>query len=422
MTTPTKLSTTCCITGGGPAGMMLGLLLARAGIDVMVLEKHADFLRDFRGDTVHPSTLRLMDELGLLDAFLALPHQRVEGVTLQVGGRRLRMAQLDGLGERIGFIAMMPQWHFLDFLARQGRRYPSFRLLMQAEVTALAEHDGRVTGVHARTADGDVDIRADLVVGADGRGSTVRERAGLDVQDFGAPMDVLWLRVPRHPDDPGQVLGHVEAGQLLVMIDRGDYWQCAMVVPKDGADAVRAAGLPALRERLHRLSPWLHDRVEAIASWDDVKVLSVRVDRLHEWSRPGLLCLGDAAHAMSPIGGVGINLAVQDAVAAANVLAAPLRAGRLTDATLRKVQRRRQWPTVVTQWLQRQAQSRLIVPVLQGHAPARPPLVLRWLDRHAFLRRLTGRMIGLGVRSEHVRTPEATPWPQRLHAATRQST
>ena len=320
------ITTQCCIAGGGPAGMMLGFLLARAGVHVAVLEKHADFFRDFRGDTVHPSTLELMHELGLIDAFLKLPHQEVETLTGQVGAEHLQMVDFRHLPTHCKFIALMPQWDFLNFLAEHGKRYTTLDLRMQAEATDLIEENGRIVGVSAKTPNGALMIRADLVVGCDGRHSTVRQKAGLASDDYGAPMDVLWFRLSRNNSDSADTFGHFDAGRIMVMLDRGDYWQCAFVIPKGGIERTKSEGLEAFRGRIVEMSPFLSDRVGELKSWDDVKLLSVTVDRLRKWWRPGLICIGDAAHAMSPIGGVGINMAVQDAVAAANRLAGPLRA------------------------------------------------------------------------------------------------
>jgi len=317
------VTTKCCIAGGGPAGMMLGFLLARAGVDVVVLEKHADFFRDFRGDTIHPSTLELMYELGLLDEFLMLPHQKLDRLAVQVGEERVRMIDLTHLPTHCKYIALMPQWDFLNFLAAHGKRYKGFDLRMQADATGLIEEGGRVVGLRARTPDGELTIRADLVVGADGRHSTVRAAAGFKSDDYGAPMDVLWFRLPRKETDETETFGHIEAGAMMIMLNRGDYWQCAFVIPKGGIDRVQADGLDAFRKRVVMMSPFLADRASELRSWDDIKLLTVTVDRLRQWWWPGLLCIGDAAHAMSPIGGVGINLAIQDAVAAANRLAAP---------------------------------------------------------------------------------------------------
>ncbi len=401
------LSVTCCIAGGGPAGMMLGLLLARAGIEVAVLEKHADFLRDFRGDTIHPSTLELMHELGLLEDFLKLPHQEVGRLRAQVGHDLLTVADFTHLPTHCRFIALMPQWDFLDFLAREAARYPGFRLLRQAQVTGLIEDGGRVAGVRAETPDGPIEVRAPLTVGADGRHSTVRQAAGLAVETLGAPMDVLWFRLPRHATDPADSLGHFEGGRILIQLDRGEHWQCAYVIAKGAGEAVRAAGLPAFRDAIGDLVPFARDRLDTIADWDQVKLLTVAVDRLTTWHRPGLLCIGDAAHAMSPIGGVGINLAIQDAVAAANLLAAPLKAGHVSDADLAQVQRRRAWPTRVTQGGQILIQNRIIAPVLNARQPLKPALPLRLIAGTPWLRRLAARAVGMGVRPEHVQTPVA---------------
>jgi 2-polyprenyl-6-methoxyphenol hydroxylase-like FAD-dependent oxidoreductase len=401
----------CCIAGGGPAGMMLGFLLARAGVDVLVLEKHADFLRDFRGDTIHPSTLELMRELGLLADFLQRPHQEAPQLTGQVGDTAVTVADFAHLPTQCRFIALMPQWDFLNFLAEHGRSYPTFHVRMRAEVTDLIEDDGRVAGVRATTPDGPLEVRAALVVGADGRHSTVRERAGLRVEDLGAPIDVLWMRLSRHPDDRRFPLGRFDRGKVFVMLDRGDYWQCAYVIPKGGFDDVRRRGLGAFREDVAAIAPFLRDRVGELASWDDVKLLTVVVDRLRRWYRPGLLCLGDAAHAMSPIGGVGINLAIQDAVAAANILAAPLRDGSASVAELRRVQRRREFPTRATQRLQVLVQDRVISRVLAARKQLALPWPLRLLRRFPVLSRIPARLIGLGFRPEHVKTPDVFAAP-----------
>src|SRR5437773_4388328 len=398
-------SVRCCIAGGGPAGMMLGLLLARAGVDVVVLEKHADFLRDFRGDTIHPSTLELLDELGLLQDFLKLPHQEVHEINAQIGDVSLPVADFRHLPTRCKFIAFMPQWDFLTFLAERAGRYPSFDLRMQAEVTGLIGESGRTVGVRATTPDGPLAIRADLVVGADGRSSVVRAKAGLRVQELGAPMDVLWFRLSRGPDDPQQTMGRFDVGRIFIMINRGEYWQCGYVIPKGSVEEIRQRGLETFRSDVVRLAPFAASREREIRDWEDVKLLTVRVDRLRRWYRPGLLCIGDAAHAMSPIGGVGINLAIQDAVAAANLLAEPLRLGRLTTDHLRLVQRRRELPTRVTQGLQVLIQRRVITRVLGGADQLEPPLLLRLFARFPVLRRFPARLIGVGVRPEHVATP-----------------
>ena len=397
---------TCCVAGGGPAGMMLGLLLARAGVPVLVLEKHADFLRDFRGDTIHPSTLELMHELGLLEEFLRLPHQEMPRLIAQFGDTALPIADFTHLPTRCRFIALMPQWDFLGFLARHAAGYPAFHLEMRAEATGLLHEAGRVIGVRGTAATGPFEVRADLVVAADGRSSTLRERAGLHVEDLGAPMDVLWFRLSRSPRDPDATMGRFDVGRIFVLINRGQHWQCGYVIPKEGAGEVRRRGLESFRASVAALVPFAADRVGEIRDWDDVKLLTVKVDRLRRWYRPGLLCIGDAAHAMSPVGGVGINLAIQDAVAAANRLWRPLREGRLTGLDLRLVQRRREWPTRVTQWLQLLVQRRVISTTL-GRRDGRltPPRLLTLLGRCGLLGRLPARLVGVGIRPEHVETP-----------------
>jgi 2-polyprenyl-6-methoxyphenol hydroxylase-like FAD-dependent oxidoreductase len=400
------ITTRCCIAGGGPAGVMLGFLLARAGVDVVVLEKHADFFRDFRGDTIHPSTLELMYEMGLLEEFLKLPHQKLERMTAQVGDESFRMIDLTHLPTHCKYIALMPQWDFLNFLAARGRRYKSFDLRMQAEATDLIEEGGRVVGIRARTPEGELVIRADLIVGADGRHSTVRERAGLVSDDYGAPMDVLWFRLPRKQSDQTATFGHIEAGVMMIMLNRGDYWQCAFVIPKGGIDRVKAAGLDAFRKRVVMMSPYLADRIDELKTWDDVKLLSVAVDRLRQWWRPGLICIGDAAHAMSPIGGVGVNLAVQDAVAAANRLAAPLKVSAAKDDDLRAIQTRRMLPVRFTQALQLIMQNRIIGPALSGTQRPKPPLLFKLFDLVPVLRRIPARLLAVGIRPEHIHTPD----------------
>ena len=384
--------------------MMLGFLLARAGVAVIVAEKHPDFLRDFRGDTVHPSTLEMMHELGLLDEFLKLPHSIVKQITLQIGEDRVVVGHFDHLPVRCKFIALMPQWDFLNFLADHGKRYRTFDLRMQTEAIGLIEENGRVVGVQTKTPDGELQIRADLIVGCDGRHSTIRAKAGLESDDYGAPMDVLWFRLSRKPSDSEETFGHIEGGRMMVMLNRNDYWQCAYVIPKGSADDVRRAGLDKFREVVGEMSPFVRDRLGEIESWDSVKLLTVAVDRLRRWCRPGLLCIGDAAHAMSPIGGVGINLAVQDAVAAANILAEPLRRGSVSIETLEHVQQRREFPTRFTQRLQIVLQNNIIGPALGGRRPKAPLFIkmLQW----PLLRRIPGRLLALGIRPEHIRTPE----------------
>ena len=396
-----------CIAGGGPAGLMLGLLLARAGVDVLVLEKHADFLRDFRGDTIHPSTLEVMHELGLLDELLKLPHQKAARMQAQFGDLGLTVADFSTLSTRCGFIAFMPQWDFLNFLAQKATRYPAFRLMMQAEVTGLVEEAGHVVGLRAQTPEGSMEVRAALVVGADGRHSVVREQAGLAIEEFGAPMDVLWFRLSRRAGDPDNPVGRFDAGRIFIMLNRGDYWQCGFVIAKGARDQLQAKGLPAFREGVARLAPFAADRVGELQDWEPIKLLTVQVDRLRQWARPGLLCIGDAAHAMSPVGGVGINLAIQDAVATANLLAEPLRAGPVTTEDLRRVQIRREWPTRMTQRVQLAVQNRIIRRVLGSTEPLTPPPALRLLRRFPWLGRIPARLIGIGFRPEHVRTPAA---------------
>jgi 2-polyprenyl-6-methoxyphenol hydroxylase-like FAD-dependent oxidoreductase len=395
----------CCIVGGGPAGMMLGYLLARAGVEVLVLEKHSDFLRDFRGDTIHPSTLEVMHELGLLDEFLKLPHQKVYELNAQFGEMQLTIADFRHLPTRCGFVAFMPQWDFLNFLAKKATRYQAFDLKMEAEMVGLIEHSGRIIGVRAKTPDGEIQVHADLVVGADGRTSIVREKARLQAREFGAPMDVLWFRIRRTAEDPAVTMGRFDAGRIFIALNRGDYWQCGYVIAKGQFEEMRRQDFDTFRAAIVKLAPYLQDSIHQLRGWDDVKLLTVRVNRLDEWFRLGLLCIGDAAHAMSPVGGVGINLAIQDAVAAANVLFKPLLERQVTMADLGRIQTRRELPTRVTQRLQLAVQDRIIARVLTDTQPLKSPLAVRLLARYPFLRRIPARIIGLGVRPEHV-SPE----------------
>lgn len=391
-----------CIAGGGPAGMMLGVLLARSGVSVSVLEKHADFLRDFRGDTIHPSTMQVMHELGWLKEFLQLPHQKVETLTAQFGTMRFRMADLSHLPVEAPYIAMMPQWDFLNFLARKGRAYPSLNLQMQTAAVDLIKQDGRIIGVKAQHDGVTFDILADLVVAADGRGSLLRSRAGLESEDFGAPMDVLWFRLPRLPSDTDETQARFDAGRIFIMLNRGDYWQCAFVIPKGEDARIREAGLPAFQASVASVLPIDTTRVQSLTDWDQIKLLTVKVDRLRNWSLPGLLCIGDAAHAMSPVGGVGVNLAVQDAVATANILTKPLRTGTLTFDDVQRVQERREWPTRMTQRLQLAMQNTIIAPSLSATGAIKPPLLIRLIARFPLLSRLPARLLGLGFRPEHI--------------------
>jgi 2-polyprenyl-6-methoxyphenol hydroxylase-like FAD-dependent oxidoreductase len=406
-----QVESRCCIVGGGPAGMMLGYLLARAGVDVTVLEKHGDFLRDFRGDTIHPSTLELLYELGLLDKFLERPHDEVRQLTAWIGDSHLRLADLTHLPTHCKFIAFMPQWDFLDFFAEEASRFSSFRLLMNTEASDLLVEDGLVTGVRAKSPQGPLAIHADLTIAADGRHSLIRQKAGLEIINLGAPMDVLWMHISRAESDPAMTLGRVAAGNFLVMLNRRTYWQCALVIPKGAYDELRTRGLPSFRAQLAALAPFLRDRVEEVADWEQIKLLTVMVDRLKRWCRPGLLCIGDAAHAMSPIGGVGINLAIQDAVAAANILAKPLSTRAAYDGQLASVQKRREFPTRATQRMQIAIQNNVIKPVL-GSTHIQAPWILKLVNRWPLLQRIPARVVGMGFRPEHVKTP-AAPAPSR---------
>lgn len=401
-----KINTKCCIVGGGPAGMTLGYLLARAGIDVVVLEKHGDFLRDFRGDTVHPSTLELMHELGILDDFLKLPHQEVSQLAAQIGNEQLILADFSYLASTCKFIAFMPQWSFLDFLSGQAKKYSSFSIKMNTEATGLIEESDRVIGVIAKTQNEELHIKADLVVAADGRTSLMRQCAKLEVQDIGAPMDVLWMRLSRKSSDPPQTLGRINFGIFFIMLNRGEYWQCALVIPKGRVEQYRSAGLEEFRQRIRQIAPFTEDRINELQSWDDIKLLTVKIDRLATWYRDGLLCIGDSAHAMSPVGGVGINLAIQDAVAAANILWQPLHQGSCTLSDLKKIQDRRTYPTHMTQHLQVVIQNNAIKPVLESTQPASVPWFMHSFQMIPYLRSIPARLIGIGFRPEHIRSPD----------------
>jgi 2-polyprenyl-6-methoxyphenol hydroxylase-like FAD-dependent oxidoreductase len=395
----------CCIVGGGPAGMMLGYLLGRAGIDVVVLEKHADFFRDFRGDTVHPSTLQVMDELGLIDGFLKLPHQRLQKLDGMFGGTSVRIADLSRVDTKYPFIAFMPQWDFLNFLREAGQRFSSLKVMMNAEAVDLIRQGDQIAGVRVKTPEGMLDIRADLTIACDGRHSIVRERAGLAIDEIGAPMDVLWFRAGR-PAQTENVFARVEPGKMMITFDRGDYWQCAYVIAKGQFDAVKARGLPALLDDVARMAPILKSGLSDVKGWDDVKLLTVAINRLKRWTLPGLLCIGDAAHAMSPVGGVGVNLAVQDAVATANLLAAKLTSGCPSEHELDAVRRRREFPVKMTQRMQVTAQNNIINAALKsGDRPVKVPLVVRLITAVPWLQGITARFVGLGVRPEHVHSP-----------------
>jgi 2-polyprenyl-6-methoxyphenol hydroxylase-like FAD-dependent oxidoreductase len=397
------------VVGGGPAGVMAGLLFARAGCSVQVLEKHADFFRDFRGDTVHPSTLELLRELGLLDEFLKRPHDEVRSLTARVADRRITIADMSHLPVESRFVALMPQWDFLDFLAQEARRYPGFSLRMEAEAVDLLLEDNGVCGVRLKNGE---EVRARLTIAADGRSSVLRERAGLPKKDLGAPIDVLWFRLPKDKTTTNETGGTFGSGTLVVEIDRGDYWQCAYVVPKGAADEIQQKDIKSFRSDVARAAPELAAVVDTLKKWDEVKLLSVSLDRLERWWRPGLLAIGDAAHAMSPVGGVGINLAIQDAVAAANILAGPLAAGEDVDPLLQKVQDRRMFPTRVVQRAQRAVHDRVLTPlVIRKAVLDKVPFVLRLFDKIPLLRRIPARLVGLGVRREHIRSPAAAVPP-----------
>jgi 2-polyprenyl-6-methoxyphenol hydroxylase-like FAD-dependent oxidoreductase len=406
--TPSTIKTRCCIAGGGPAGLMLGFLLARAGVEVIVLEKHADFLRDFRGDTIHPSTLEVMHELGLLEDFLKCPHQEMKQIAGQIGTETIVLADFSHLPTKCKFIAFMPQWDFLNFLVEHAERYPAFRLMINTEVTGLIEAGSQVCGVKAETPDGPLEILADLIVGADGRSSVVRAASGLEVEHLGAPIDVLWFRLPRKPDDQSQALGRFANGKIMVMLNRDSYWQCGYVIRKGALKAIKQRGLERFREDVLSLAPFLGDRIHEVRDWEGIKLLTVLVDRLRQWYRPGLLCIGDAAHAMSPVGGIGINLAIQDAVAAANILWQPLSEGFVSPSHLQKVQWRRELPTRLTQRGQVFVQDNVLGRVLGSSQPVVAPWFLKLFKRFPVLRRIPARLIGLGVRPEHVKSPDVS--------------
>lgn len=398
----TSSNTTCCIVGGGPAGIMLGFLLARAGVDVTVLEKHKDFFRDFRGDTIHPSTLQLLHELGMLDEFLALPHQELTHLAIAIGGHTLPMADFTHLPTQAKFIALMPQWDFLNFLSSHAAKLPNFHILMEHEVIGLIESNSRVTGVRAKTPAGLVEIHAALVVGCDGRHATTRTSAHLPVHETGAPIDVLWFRLSRREGEPENALGNINFGEFLILINRGDYYQCGFIIAKDSFTThIQPSGLAAFRNSLVRLVPFLSDRVDEITGWEQLKLLSVQVNRLTRWHSPGLLCIGDAAHAMSPVGGIGINLAIQDAVAAARILAPTLKTGIVTELTLAHVQHRREFPTRITQRFQVMVHF-FLSRTLGNPATVKPPPLLRLLSSQPRFRQFAARFIGVGVRPEHI--------------------
>ncbi len=400
-----KVQTRCVIVGGGPAGMMAAYLLARAGVPVVVLEKHADFNRDFRGDTIHPSTLELMHELGLLDEFLKQPHQELRELRAVVNAQAVPVADFTKLPTRCKFIAFMPQWDFLNFLSSHAKRFPTFQLYMEAEVVDLLMEDSRVVGVRAKTARGELEVRADLVIGADGRHSTLPARAGLEQREFGVPIDVLWMRISKKQGDPKQTFGFFQHGKLLVLLDRDDYWQCGFVIPKGQFDEIKERGLTQFQNEIASFAGFLRDRVAELDDWSKIKLLTVQVNRLRDWCCEGLLCIGDSAHAMSPAGGVGINLAIQDAVATANLLAEKLQRGPVSVDDLRKVQARREWPTRLIQGMQIFIHRRVVTGRASGEESTSIPFVLRLLKWVPVLRQIPARFIGMGPRPEHFHSP-----------------
>ena len=402
------LQTTCCIVGGGPAGVTLGYLLARKGVRVSVLEKHEDFFRDFRGDTVHPSTLELMYELGILEEFLRISHQELRSISGVVGGFSFKVADFSHVPTHCRFVALMPQWDCLNFLAKNAQQFPEFDLRMQHEAITLLLDQGRVVGVGVRTPNGPTEVTADLVVACDGRHSTIRKAAGLPLTEFGVPMDVLWFRVGRQSDDPEQLFGNINYGRALVLINRGEYFQAGLIIRKDSFEEMKAAGMEAFRETVARIAPYLRDRVHELHDWEQIKLLSVKLNRLEQWHRTGLLCIGDAAHAMSPAGGVGINLAIQDAVATANLLAGPLRERRVTDELLQRVQRRREFPTRITQAAQANA-HKVFAQLFRNPGPLAAPWLLKAVVRIPGITHAIGRGVGIGVRPEHIKDAKRSP-------------
>jgi 2-polyprenyl-6-methoxyphenol hydroxylase-like FAD-dependent oxidoreductase len=399
---PVTLKTTCCVVGGGPAGMMLGYLLAKEGVDVTVLEKHKDFFRDFRGDTVHPSTLEVLKELGLLEEFLKLPHDEVTSLGVIIGGSEFQVADFRHLPSTCKFVALMPQWDFLNFLSGHAKKFASFHLLMEHEAIDLLKKDDNIAGVVARNGNAEVQIHTDLVVGCDGRHSVTRNAAGFDVIEHGVPIDVLWFRISRKPDDPGQVLGNVNYGKAMILINRSDYFQAGLIIKKGSYQKIQARGLDALRDEIRKIAPYLGERANELKDWDQIKILTVQINRLRRWYRRGLLCIGDAAHAMSPAGGVGINLAIQDAVAAAQILTGPLQRGQVSPDVLAALEKRRTLPTRVTQAIQLAA-HRGFDRVFENPGPIQAPWQLKAVVHIPGIQRAVGYAVGVGVRPEHVR-------------------